>query len=61
MRRQEIIKCAILLCNNSATVQFDDVMSETNWPNKVCTSIYKLDLSNKILPSYCIVIQNAPS
>ncbi|CAF4751839.1 unnamed protein product, partial [Rotaria magnacalcarata] len=49
------------LLYTSTTAQFEYLMCQSNWPNKICNSEYKVDLPSKIPSSYSIVAQNVPS
>ncbi|CAF1451600.1 unnamed protein product [Rotaria sp. Silwood1] len=40
----------------STTAQFQYLMCESNWPEKICNSEYKLDLPTKISSSYSIIV-----
>jgi hypothetical protein len=50
--------CFLLYANTAA--QFEHLLCESNWPDKVCNSEYNLDLPNKIPSSYSIVVLNVP-
>ncbi|CAF2065349.1 unnamed protein product [Rotaria magnacalcarata] len=49
------------LLYTSTTAQFEYLMCQSNWPNKICNGEYKVDLPSKIPSSYSIVAQNVPS
>jgi hypothetical protein len=49
------------LLYTSTTAQFEYLMCQSNWPDKICNTVYKLDLPSKIPSSYSIVVLNVPS
>ncbi|CAF2838713.1 unnamed protein product [Rotaria sp. Silwood2] len=51
--------CFLLYTNTTA--QFEHLMCESNWPDRICNSEYTLDLPKKIPVSYSIVVLNVPS
>jgi hypothetical protein len=42
------------------TTQFEHLMCETNWPDKIGSCSYKVDLPTKIPAAYSIVVKNVP-
>jgi hypothetical protein len=50
--------CFLLYTNTTA--QFEHLMCESNWPDRICNSDYTLDLPKKIPTSYSIVVLNVP-
>jgi hypothetical protein len=50
--------CYLLYASTSA--QFEKLMVEANWPDKICDSEYKVDLPTKIPTSYSIVVLDVP-